>query len=85
MTLADADGKPLATLSLISTDPLEAAMDMTLTMAGRSAMVQRYFVKPDLKFYVDESRRRQFSMKFADAAAFDERSNVAAKYHLFGR
>ncbi len=83
MSLADAAGKPQATLTLFSSDPLEAAMDVKLVLPGQRPFVQRYFIRPDLKFYVDESRRNRFIFSLADKKAFDEQREVADKYHLF--
>ncbi len=81
--LEDAKAPSSATLTLSATDPLEGAMDVRWIVSGQKPFVQRYFVRPDLKFYVDESRRGRFMFSLADKTAFDERRQVMDKYHLF--
>ena len=81
--LVDAKGKPLSSLNLTVTDPLEAYLNVQLVLPDRSRFRRPYFVKPDLKFYPPKSRQGRFNMQLADKAAFDERNDVAAKYHLF--
>ena len=83
MHLLDARGRPITSLTLSVTDPLEAYLNVQLVLPDRSRFRRPYFVKPDLKFYPPKSRQRRFNMQLADGAAFDERDDVAAKYHLF--
>ena len=83
MYLLDERGRPRSTLSLSVTDPLEAYLNVQFVLPDRSRFRRPYFVKPDLKFYPPKSRQGRFNMQLADKAAFDERDDVAAKYHLF--
>jgi len=83
MHLLGARSRPLSTLNLSVTDPVEAYLNVQFVLPDRSRFRRPYFVKPDLKFYPPKSRQGRFNMQLADKAAFDERNDVAAKYHLF--
>ncbi|HOJ39444.1 MAG TPA: hypothetical protein PK644_03140, partial [bacterium] len=61
----------------------EAFLRFFLTCPGRPAIQQDYYIKPNPRFYVGESRRGGWFYQFVDRNVFQEQNQVLAKYHLF--